>query len=128
MIAASAFAIVTAVASVIVIAIAASTAAVARLPRHGMPTTPLAADRSRADGPCLDPGVAAVLPAPQDVAVLRRQCPEDRLQGRAAAAALRLRARQDRAQPHHRGLGQEATRARARDKARALSRIAALCD
>ena len=70
----------------------------------------------------------AVLPPPQDLPVLRRQRAEDRLQGREAAAALRLRARQDRAEPHHRGLGQEAARARAGDQARALPRLAALRD
>ena len=63
----------------------------------------------------------------------RKSCPfsgperaQDRLQGRAAAAALHLRARQDRAEPHHRGLDQEAARAVARDQARALSRPSAL--
>ena len=70
----------------------------------------------------------AVLPPPQDLPVLRRQCAEDRLQGRQAAAALRLRARQDRAEPHHRGLGEEAARARPGDQARALPRPAALRD
>ena len=70
----------------------------------------------------------AVLPPPQDLPVLRRQRAEDRLQGRQAAAALRLRARQDRAEPHHRGVGQEAARARAGDQARALPRPAALRD
>ena len=49
----------------------------------------------------------SVLPPPQDLPVLRRQCAEDRLQGRQAAAALRLRARQDRAEPHHGGVGEE---------------------
>src|SRR5262245_44260839 len=50
----------------------------------------------------------AVLPAAQDLPVLRRQCAEDRLQGHSAPAALHLRARQDRAEPDHRGVGQEA--------------------
>ena len=45
-----------------------------------------------------------------------------------AAAALRVRARQDRAEPHHRGVGQEAARAGAGDQARALPRPAALRD
>ena len=45
-----------------------------------------------------------------------------------AAAALRLRARQDRAEPHHRGVGQEAARTRPGDQARALPRPAALRD
>src|SRR5262249_57667100 len=86
-------------------ALAPSPAAIARLARLAMTTTPLAAERSRDDGPCPDPGAPAVLPPPQDLSVLRRQCPEDRLQGRAAAAALPLRARQDRAHPHPPRLG-----------------------
>src|SRR5947208_1396587 len=45
---------------------------------------------------------------------------EDRLQGFQAVDALRLRARQDRAEPHHRGLRQEAARARPRHQARAF--------
>ena len=49
-----------------------------------------------------------LLPPPQDLPVHRRQRAEDRLQGREAVAALRLGARQDRAEPHHRGLDQEA--------------------
>src|SRR5260370_40293742 len=51
---------------------------------------------------------STVLPPAQDLPVLGRQCPEDRLQGREAVAALRLRARQDRAELHHRSFGQEA--------------------
>ena len=43
-------------------------------------------------------------------------------------AALRLRARQDRAEPDHGGVGQEAARARPGDQARALSRPVALRD
>src|SRR5262249_38369126 len=69
-----------------------------------------------------------VLPPPQDVPVHRRQRAEDRLQGRQAAAALRLRARQDRAEPHHRGLDQEAARTLAGDQAGALPGPAALRD
>src|SRR5204862_2451135 len=49
----------------------------------------------------------ALLPPAQDLPVLRRQRTEDRFQGREAAAALRLGARQDRPQPDHRGLVQE---------------------
>jgi len=49
-----------------------------------------------------------VFPPPQELPVHRRERAEDRLQGREAAGALRLRARQDRAEPHHRGLRQEA--------------------
>src|SRR5437764_11674501 len=73
-------------------------------------------------------GPQAVLPPPQDLSVLRRQRAEDRLQGREAVAALRLGARQDRAEPHHRGLDQEAARTRACDQAGALSRAPELRD
>src|SRR4029077_7190272 len=73
-------------------------------------------------------GTPSVLPPPQDVSVLRQQRAEDRLQGREAVAALRFGTRQDRAEPHHRGLDQEATRACARDQAGALSRAAELRD
>ena len=58
-----------------------------------------------------------VLPPPQDLSVLRRQRAQDRLQGRAAAAALHLGARQDRAEPHHRGVGKKQ-----RELARAIKR------
>src|SRR4030095_13487194 len=51
-------------------------------------------------------------PSPQELPVLRRQCAEDRLQGRAPAAALRLGARQDRAEPPLGGVVPKATRAR----------------
>ena len=70
----------------------------------------------------------AVLPPAQDLPVLRRQCAEDRLQGRQAVAALRVGARQDRAEPHHRGVGQEAARTGAGDQTLALPRLAALRD
>ena len=63
----------------------------------------------------------AILPPPQELPVLRRERAEDRLQGRQAAAAVRFGARQDRAEPHHRGFGQEAARTRPGDQARALS-------
>src|SRR5690606_9954750 len=52
----------------------------------------------------------AVLPPPEGLPVLGRQLAEDRLQGRQAAAALRLRTRQDRALADHRRVGQEAAR------------------
>ena len=68
----------------------------------------------------------AVFPAPQIVPVLGSERAQDRLQGRQAPAALRLRARQDRAEPHHRGLDQAAARARAGDQAGAVSRPAAV--
>src|SRR5262245_16679561 len=53
-------------------------------------------------------GPAPVSPPPQDVSLLRRQCPQDRLQGRAPSRPLRLRARQNRTEPHYGGVGQEA--------------------
>src|SRR5581483_11734504 len=49
-----------------------------------------------------------VLPPAQDLPVHGRERPEDRLQGHEAVAALHLRARQDRAEPHHRRIDQEA--------------------
>ena len=49
-----------------------------------------------------------VLPPQEDLPVHRHERAEDRLQGSQAARALRVRARQDRAEPHHRGLCQEA--------------------
>ena len=68
----------------------------------------------------------AIFPAAQILPVLRTQRAEDRLQGRPAVAALRLRARQDRAEPHHRGIDAEAARAGAGDQAGAVPRPAAL--
>src|SRR3954463_10171865 len=50
----------------------------------------------------------SVFPPPQDLSVHGSERAEDRLQGFQAADALRLRARQDRAEPHHRRLRQEA--------------------
>src|SRR6266852_559416 len=50
----------------------------------------------------------SVFPPPQDLPVHGPECAEDRLQGFQAVDALRVRARQDRAEPHHRRLGQEA--------------------
>src|SRR5262249_38838507 len=70
----------------------------------------------------------SVLPPPQDLSVLRGQHAQDRLQGREAPAALHLGARQDRAEPHHGGIGEEAARAGDRDQALALSRAAPLRD
>src|ERR1700730_12623231 len=69
-----------------------------------------------------------VLPPPQKLSVLGLQCTQDRLQGRKASTALHLREWQGRAEPHHRGVGKEAARTRARHQTRALSRTAALCD
>ncbi len=50
----------------------------------------------------------SVFPPPQDLPVHGSECAEDRLQGFQAVDALRLRARQDRAEPHHRRFRQEA--------------------
>src|SRR5690606_14893608 len=73
-----------------------------------------------------DPDAPAVPAPPQDLPVLRRQRAQDRLQGRAAAAALRLGARQDRSIAHYCRFGTEAARARPRHQARALHRHHAL--
>src|SRR3981189_3615793 len=70
----------------------------------------------------------SVFPPPQDLPVHGSERAEDRLQGFQAFDALRLRARQDRAEPHHRRLRQEAARTRARHQARAFPRSAALRD
>ena len=51
---------------------------------------------------------SSVLPSPEDLPVLRRQRAEDRLQGHQAAGPVHFRAWQDRPEPHHRGLGEEA--------------------
>src|SRR3546814_811171 len=67
-----------------------------------------------------------LFPPAEDLPVLRCQCAEDRLQGREASLTLHLRARQDRPEPHHRGIGEEAARAGAGDQARPLSGTAAL--
>src|SRR5580698_1564513 len=67
-----------------------------------------------------------VFPPPQDLSVHRSECAEDRLQGFQAVDALRLRARQDRAEPHHGGFRQEAARTRARHQALAFPRSASL--
>src|SRR5580704_8177985 len=70
----------------------------------------------------------SVFPPPQDLPVHGSECAEDRLQGLQAVDALCLRARQDRAEPHHRGLRQEAARTRARHQALAFPWSAALRD
>src|SRR6266700_2511216 len=68
----------------------------------------------------------SVLPPSQDLSLHGTERAEDRLQGFQALDALRLRARQDRAEPDHGGLGQEAARTRPRNQARALPRPLAL--
>src|SRR5262249_20085079 len=70
----------------------------------------------------------SVFPPPQDLSFPRQQRAEDRLQGCAAAAALRFRARQDRAEPDHRSLRQETAGARPSHQAGTFSRTTALCD
>src|ERR1700761_7636778 len=49
-----------------------------------------------------------ILPPPQELPLLREGRSPDRLQGRPSAPGLRVRAWQDRPQPHHRGVRQEA--------------------
>src|SRR3981189_342411 len=68
----------------------------------------------------------SVFPPPQDLPVHGSERAEDRLQGFQAVDALRLRARQDRAEPHHRRLRQETARTRARHQALAFPGPAAL--
>src|SRR3954452_25357442 len=70
----------------------------------------------------------SVFSPPQDLPVHGSERAEDRLQGFQAVDALRLGARQDRAEPHHSGVREEAARARARHQALALSRSASLRD
>src|ERR1700752_1826805 len=62
----------------------------------------------------------SVFPPSQDLPVHGSECAEDRLQGFQAVDALRVRARQDRAEPHHRRVRQEAARTRARHQALAF--------
>src|ERR1051326_4740247 len=69
-----------------------------------------------------------VLPATQVLPVLGAERTQDRLQGREDPATLRIRARQDRAEPHHGGLCQETARARAGDQTGALLGPVALRD
>src|SRR5215469_16551607 len=123
MIAVSVFAIVTAAASASV-----SAAAV----RRGKATTrsppPARLRRSDGHGAFSNADSSAILSPPQDLSIFRRQCAEDRLQGREALAALCLRARQDRAESDYSGVRQEAAGAGAGHQTRPLSRIVALCD
>src|SRR5687768_7824044 len=87
---------------------------------------PLPRPRSKTDGHGCKHPAPPVLPSPQDLPVHGHERAEDRLQGREAARPLRVRARQDRAEPYHGGLRQEAARTRARHQALAISRPAAL--
>src|SRR5262249_8529405 len=119
------------IAAASVIATAVSTVAIVRAVRRGRATRsprPAQRRRSESDGDVPNPDPAAFLSPPQDLPVFRRQCAEDRLQGREAVAALRVRARQDRSQSHHGGFRQEAAGVGARHQARALPRIVALRD
>src|SRR3984885_4528401 len=70
----------------------------------------------------------SLLPPPQELPVLGRERAQDRLQGRQAAAALRLRTRQDRSKSHHRSVGEKAARACPGDQALAISGAVALRD
>src|SRR5262249_61228982 len=79
-------------------------------------------------GPTTHADPSAILSPPQYLSVFRRQCPEDRLQGCEALAALRIRARQDRAESDYGGFRQEAAGAGAGHQTRPLSRIIALRD
>src|SRR5215475_2468001 len=134
MIGVSVFVIVIAAASAIatVVSTVATATVSATAVRRGKASSksPPPAGQRRSDGhgafPNADP--PAILSPPQDLSVFRRQCPEDRLQGREALAALRLRARQDRAESDHGGFRQEAAGAGAGHQTRPLSRIIALRD
>src|ERR1700685_4430281 len=66
----------------------------------------------------------SVFPSSQDLPVHGAECAEDRLQGFQAVDALRVRARQDRAEPHHCCFRQEAARTRTRHQALAIPRSA----
>ena len=70
----------------------------------------------------------AVLSPPQELPVFRRQCAEDRLQGRQAAATVRVGTRQDRSESHYRGFRKEAARTRTGHQARAISWAVAIRD
>src|SRR4051812_25182683 len=72
-----------------IVAIAAATVTAARrakAPRR----LPMTQGRSRHHELCSPPDPPPVFPPSQDLPVHRRQCAQDRLQGRAAVAALRL--------------------------------------
>src|SRR5262249_13122172 len=121
-----------AIAAASVIAIAVSTVVIARAARHGRATSKTHCQKPRrrneSHGAVSSAGPPALLSPPEDLPVLRGQCPEDRLQGREALAAVCVRARQDRAEPHYGSFRKKAARAGARHQARALSRAVALCD
>src|SRR3982750_2386198 len=90
-------AVVTATAVVATVTAAATVASAATAPRG------VKEFRHECDG-----GTGSVLPSSEALPVLRRQRAEDRLQGHQAARPFHLRARQDRPEPHHCGVRQEA--------------------
>src|SRR5690348_2966520 len=102
--AASAVTVKVAASAVAIATAAASVATVVRVVRVTMPK--LAASRSNNHGRSWC--TPSVFPPPQDLSVHGSERAEDRLQGFQAVDALRIRARQDRAEPHHGGLRQEA--------------------
>src|SRR5579863_5790591 len=93
--------------------IAAASAAPARGRAARAATVPTALPVALGMTPRLEPSDVdrpppPVFPPPQVLPVFRSQCAEDRLQGHPPAVALHLRARQDRALPHHGGLRRQA--------------------
>src|SRR3954464_483080 len=110
-------------ASVAIVTVAASAATAARVVRAKKKSW-----RKRSKNHGRSWCTPSVFPPPQDLPVHGSECAEDRLQGFQAVDALRLRARQDRAEPHHRRLRQEAARTRARHQALAFPRPASLRD
>src|SRR4029453_13497942 len=120
------------IAAASVSATVASTVATARTARRARATrrTPCPPQRRRSDshGDFPDANAPPFFSPAQDLPVFRRQRAEDRLQGRQALTALRLRARQDRAKPDYGRFRQEAAGAGTRHQTRTLSRIVALRD
>src|SRR5581483_5400850 len=114
-------------------AMAATALAAARAVRVRMAAAATVAALIRAGGRATklqrenrDEGAQTVFPPPQELPFHGQRCSEDRLQGRASAAALHLRARQNRSVAHHRRIGEKATRTGARDQTRPLPRAAAV--
>src|ERR1700759_4012248 len=85
--------------------VTAASAAIAARAARAMTPKP-AANRSKNHGRSWC--TPSVFSSPQDLPVHGCECAEDRLQGFQAADALRLGARQDRAEPHHCRFRQEA--------------------
>src|ERR1700738_3513341 len=111
-------------AAIVRVAAVAVTAAI--VVHAGRAMTPTQWLRSKNHGPSWC--TPSVFPPSQDLPVHGSECAEDRLQGFKAFDALRVRARQDRAERHHRRLRQEAARTRPRHQALAFPRSAALRD